>query len=190
MKEKIISNFVPFPQCPYTDAPYVLWFFAQRYLQVQHHVPEYYLYKCELERDYISGLFQLQQACLRAEAVSTDDILFQEAGTIAQHILATSSFKDFRGRRQRYTRRFWRATERLLAITEYLQIPIQLQDIRSHQWLIVANFAHAAGLQGSAFLRYVQRFGEEAIQRLVIHNAGDLYSTVMRERDTNARVRW
>ena len=189
MKEKIIPNFVPFPQCPYTDAPYVLWFFAHRYLQVQSAVPEYYLYKRELEQDYINGLFQLQQACMRAEAMNTDDILFQDAGAVAQHILATSSFKDFRGRRQRYTRRFWRATERLLVIAEQLQIPIQLQDIRSHQWLIVANFAHGAGLQGSAFLRYVQRFGEEAIQRLVIHNAGDLYSAVMRERDTNVKVR-
>lgn len=179
-KKSYIQQCIPFLGCPFTDDPVIHWLMLQDIIHDHPRRPILNDHVLYLRHNYGSGLTLINQACLRAEAMGSEDILFNPAGMHVLEVLYYGWFRDLDGQEYPIENFFKRSRDRLIEVSRVLCIPVRRIDLRAGEWPAAATFAEDVGITGAEFLRYAGEYSGFAIARLVIHEAASRYKVIMK----------
>jgi hypothetical protein len=170
-RRKLAATCNPFHARPYTDYFILHWLILHDDLQVLSPIPEAEAMQKTLWQNYGNGLSMIVQACLRAEATTEDDILFEDAGLRALQVLKKGFYRDAQGNGAEFHTFFLRSRGQLIQLSHIWNIPINRRYLRTQEWLAVADFGVNADIAGSDFFEYVMEYGMDAARRLAIFEA-------------------
>ncbi len=167
-RRKLAAQCNPFHSRPFTDYPILHWLILHDSLEGLTPSPEAFETQNELRKNYGTGLNLIVQACLRVEATTPDDILFDPPGMQVLHILEHGLYREIGGHDRAFRYFFLRSRGQLIQLCHLWKVPMNRRYLRTQEWPAIADFAVNADILGSDFFEYVNDYSASAVRRLVL----------------------